>query len=435
MKKITQLAAIALLIASCGSQKQLVKQADKLFINDEFLKHAHVGVSVYQTSTNKFIYQHQADQFFVPASNTKILSTYAAMKYLGDSIPGIKYVENDTAVFILPTGDPTLLHEDYKVHPVFEFLKNTSKKIYITSDNWKSTAFGNAWSWDYYSFYYGPERSPMPIYGNYINFAQSESALGKSYQTSPKISWQIVVKENDDANFYANREWRANKYTVTVGKNTGRTQQVPFMTDGLNATITLLQEALGKEIFTKSLNEFPSKDFKVIYSQPVDSMLKPLMYRSDNFFAEQTMLMVSNELLGVMDEDRIAAELRKTLFKSLPNNYRWADGSGLSRVNHISPNDFIAILKLMKEDIGMDRIKGVFANGGVGTLASLYGEIKDKIYAKTGSLTGVTALSGYLETKSGDHLIFSLQVNNNRGDAAKTRQNFKDFLLYLYNNY
>lgn len=436
MRKITQLTALAaILLASCGTQKKLTKEANKLFINDESLKHAHVGVSVYSTKEDKFLYQHQADQFFAPASNTKIVTTYAAMKHLGDSLPGIRYFENDTAVYLLPTGDPTLLHEDFKVHPVYEFIKSINKKIYITDDNWKANAFGAGWSWDYYSFNYGPERSPLPVYGNYIKFAQSESALGKSYTTVPSLPWPTNVKENNDANFYVKREWRANEFNVTVGKNTNRAQQVPYMTEGLNGAITLLKQATGKDFHHIAMNDIPSKNFKVIYSQPVDSMLKPLMYRSDNFFAEQTMLLVANELLGEMNDNKIAQEMKKGMFKTLPNDYRWADGSGLSRVNHFSPNDFIEMLKLMKEDVGMDRIKVVFANGGVGTLASLYGEIKDKIYAKTGSLTGVTALSGYLETKSGDQLIFSLLVNNNRGDAANTRQNFKKFLLYLYEKY
>jgi D-alanyl-D-alanine carboxypeptidase/D-alanyl-D-alanine-endopeptidase (penicillin-binding protein 4) len=437
MNRITKLTAFCtLLLASCAGQKNLSKQATRLFVEDESLKHAHVGVSVYQASTGKYLYQHQADQFFIPASNTKIVTTYAAMKYLKDSIPGIRYYENDTAVFLLPTGDPTLLHEDYKTHPVFEFLKSTPKKIYISEDQWKSRAFGSAWSWDYYSFYYGAERSPLPVYGNYIKFTQQENGGVKSYVSAPaSLPWKVNVSKTDEENFFVRRDWRENEYNVTIGKATNRAQDVPYLTDGLNASIQLLEQALGKKMYKISLQQFPSKEFKVIYSQPLDSMLKPLMYRSDNFFAEQTLMMVANELTGEMNDFKATEMLKKGIYKTVPNDFRWADGSGLSRMNHFTPNDFIEILKLFKADIGMERIRAVFPHGGVGTLGSLYKDIADNLRAKTGSLTGVIALSGYLDTKSGDQLIFSLLVNNHRGDAAYVRQQYKEFLMYLYNNY
>lgn len=182
MKQLLSITLISAFFVSCSTQKKLSKTAQEFLLEDETLKHAHVGISVYNATTDKSIYQYQADKFFMPASNTKIVTTYAAMKYLGDSIPGIRYVENDTAVFVIPTGDPTLLHEDFKKHPVMDFLQSTTKKIYITDGNWKSNAFGNGWSWDYYNYYYGPERSPMPIYGNYIKFEKKKE--GNSYKVN-----------------------------------------------------------------------------------------------------------------------------------------------------------------------------------------------------------------------------------------------------------
>ncbi|MFI5194954.1 MAG: D-alanyl-D-alanine carboxypeptidase, partial [Chitinophagales bacterium] len=82
------------------------------------LKSAHVGVYVYNDSLKKDIAAFQDDKYFVPASNTKLFSLYAGMKYLGDSLVGIRYNSNDTALFIFPSGDPSLLHPDYLEQPV-----------------------------------------------------------------------------------------------------------------------------------------------------------------------------------------------------------------------------------------------------------------------------------------------------------------------------
>ena len=77
----------------------------KLLENNE-LKSAHVGVYVYDDSSKKIIADYQSDKYFVPASNTKLFSLFAGMKYLGDSLVGISYLETDTALFITGTGDP-----------------------------------------------------------------------------------------------------------------------------------------------------------------------------------------------------------------------------------------------------------------------------------------------------------------------------------------
>jgi D-alanyl-D-alanine carboxypeptidase/D-alanyl-D-alanine-endopeptidase (penicillin-binding protein 4) len=110
------------------------------------VQHAHVGISLFDPAANKYLYSHNGKKYFVPASNTKLFSCYAALKYLGDSLPGIKYWENDTSLYLVATGDPSLLHTDFKKNPVIDFLQKTKKSLYITDSNWKETALGSGWS-------------------------------------------------------------------------------------------------------------------------------------------------------------------------------------------------------------------------------------------------------------------------------------------------
>ena len=67
---------------------------------------AHVGISIFEPAAGKYLYNYQGDKYFVPASNTKIPTCYAAMKYLGDSLVGFRYMIHDTTIEILPAGDP-----------------------------------------------------------------------------------------------------------------------------------------------------------------------------------------------------------------------------------------------------------------------------------------------------------------------------------------
>src|SRR5687767_11792003 len=100
-------------LISCSTQRQIGKEAGADLINDSDLVKAHIGISIFDAQSNKFLYNYQGKKYFVPASNTKIFTCYAGMKYLGDSIAGMRYIDTDTAIFLLPTGDPTLLHKDY----------------------------------------------------------------------------------------------------------------------------------------------------------------------------------------------------------------------------------------------------------------------------------------------------------------------------------
>src|SRR5206468_12382472 len=123
VKQLLIINSSLLIIASCSTQKQISKSA-QFVLKDQSLRTAHVGISIYEPATNKYWFNYQGDHYFVPASNTKIPTCYAAMKYLGDSLVGLKVAEYKDNIFFYGTGDPTFLHEDFKRQPVFEFLKS-----------------------------------------------------------------------------------------------------------------------------------------------------------------------------------------------------------------------------------------------------------------------------------------------------------------------
>lgn len=107
------------------------------------------------------------------------------------------------------------------------------------------------------------------------------------------------------------------------------------------------------------------------------------------------------------------------------------DGSGLSRYNLFTPQDFVMILDKMQREFGMNRIREILPTGGEGTLANYYKADSTFLYAKTGTLSGVVALSGFLTTKKGRELIFSVLVNNNQAPAALVRRAVEGFLQNL----
>ena len=95
---------------------------------------------------------------------------------------------------------------------------------------------------------------------------------------------------------------------------------------------------------------------------------------------------------------------------------------GLSRYNLFSPQDLVFILNKMKNDFGMEKIKNLFPTGNEGTLANYYVSESGYIFAKTGTLSGVIALSGFLYTKKNKLLIFSVLVNNHNSSRHPSKE-------------
>jgi D-alanyl-D-alanine carboxypeptidase/D-alanyl-D-alanine-endopeptidase (penicillin-binding protein 4) len=430
---------IPLFIVSCSVSKQISRAADETVLTNKALVNAHVGLSIFDPSTNKYLYSYQDDKYFVPASNTKLPTCYAAMKYLGDSILGIEYSGNANKMVIRPTGDPTFLHPDFKVQNVAAFLKNVKGDVFIDSPNSDFESLGNGWSWNDYNEYYMAERSIMPMYGNIVRITgqllklQVEPSFFKRH-----ISTNPLKSEPGIDSFFAFSAHRAlgeNDFLVYGNKSRKSNIEIPFKTRTWPGII--LYELLTDTFHFASISPCPwtVTNYKKIYSQPTDSMLKIMMHRSDNFFAEQCLIMVSDRLLGYMDDGKIRDSIINTDFKDLPQKPRWADGSGLSRYNLFSPQDFVTILNKMKKEFGMERLKVIMATGGEGTISSYYKADSNYIFGKTGTLSGVVAFSGFMYTKKGKLLIFSTLVNNHQATATDVRRAIEKFLQGVRNKY
>ncbi len=413
-------------------------------LHNPALNSAHVGVFVYDDSLKKDIAAFQDDKYFVPASNTKLFSLYAGMKYLGDSLVGIRYNSNDTALFVFPSGDPSLLHPDFKDQPIVDFLKNTGKKIYFVDRAWQEEALGPGWGWDDYNEDYAVERSLLPVYGNFIRWTQTKGTTpsNPSFEptaqvySSPEINWKVNFNpDSTSKTFFVKRAMDSNVFEIRTGNEPIKEQDVPFITNKLSAAVDLLKDTLGKKVYATHQAPAFSSPVSILYSRPADSIFIPMMHRSDNFFAEQTLLMVSDQELRVMNDEMIIDSLLKRDLADLPQKPSWADGSGLSRFNLFSPRDFVMLLGKFKNEFGMERMKKILPTGGEGTLKRYYLNDSGLIFAKTGSLTGVLCISGYLYTVKNRLLEFSILVNNHLGNTSAIRHAVEEYIEYIRKSY
>ncbi len=442
MPRILLLSACCWLVA-CSPSKQMARSARENLLQKEGLQQAHIGISIYDADQHRELYGYQAGKFFVPASNTKLVTCYAAMKYLGDSLPAIRYTETKDSIYLQPTGDPSFLHPDYAQQPLADFLRSSNKRLVISDGNWQEKEFGYGWSWDDYNSSYMAERSSFPVYGNVIKWTQvneknndenGAAEVETFVYSEPEVSWKLRFNPEKGKRFSVVRDRYDNIFHVTEGPEILRTVEIPFVTNGLLSALDLLRDTLGQSpVYIPAVAARPAE--RTLYSRPLDSVLAPMMHRSDNLFAEQCLLMVSDKLLGKMQVEAVIDSLLKTDFAGMPQPPVWVDGSGLSRYNQFSPADFVWLLEKMSASFPKQRLEIILPAGNEGTLKGYYKEIGEGLHAKTGTLSGQVALSGFLRTKKGRNLIFSIMVNNHAEPASAVRRQVEAFLKGVYAAY
>ncbi|MBC7773883.1 MAG: D-alanyl-D-alanine carboxypeptidase [Phycisphaerae bacterium] len=414
---------------------------------------AFTGFTLLDPATGKTLTDFNGDHYFTPASNTKILTLATCLEVLGDSIPGLKTTSykdgEETINYLKPTGDPTFLHPFFKAwQPIFYFLVNCNGPTTLDLDNFQDTRLGPGWAWDDYNEDYSAERSAMPIFGNVMTVQKKDSNwLLYPFNDFDKWGWNLYQPgTSKDIPGYNGPLRSAESNAIYIPVNDtfpdGFSKDIPFRTAAFvlhdmlrdttqksnistSSTFTQEEESEAKELIPGNLN------WQTLYSSPIDTVLRRMMHQSDNFIAEQMLLVCAGMKFDLLKQDTMIKWMLDSTLTTLPQRPRWVDGSGLSRYNLMTPQSIAQVLLKLWEEQPHERVLSFFPAAGVSGTVSDYYVGKDKIpfvFAKTGGMGGVQCLSGYLLCKSGKVLIFSFMHNNFLGSSKPLKEEMQRLL-------
>ena len=393
------------------------------------------GIHIESIDDGKIIYQQLADHRFIPASNVKILTLFAALEVLDQKMPSFQYHSQRDTLWIWGTGDPGFLYN--KVDQDFSlasFLQNSLQKtILFSQSNFTDDRFGAGWAWDDYFYEFQVEKSPFPIYGNRVTF---ENQSGRHLKVFPNYFTNNSKEDSTLKRGKIIREENNNQFSIATDLYTKKFSSArPFYHQpGLIAQ--LLSDTLNQTIELDSSYRKLPKNSIVVERNLSDDLYKEMMQESDNFIAEQLLLAIGGKLTGTLNTRQTIHQLEKTVFRQIKNDIRWVDGSGLSRYNLLSPTSIVWVLKRLSKKMDKERLLDIFPAGGAsGSLKNWFGDQDQPyVFAKTGSLSGVYCLSGYLVTKKGKLLVISFMHNNFLGSAQKYKEAMTPVLEWLYNH-
>ena len=437
--KLTYLLAFFCIYA-CTSTKIITKKEQKSLhqqiANSPIFNQGFTGFQVYDPVAKTVLYEQFADKYFTPASNTKIFTFYAAAKILGDKIPALKYqIQGDSLIF-WGTGDPSLFHPKLPFNRnVIDFLNSRTEQLFYCPDNFMDARYGTGWMWDDYPYYFQPELAGLPIHGNFIRIRGTRNSsnfnITPSYFTN-KINGQPNLG-GQTARFYRQEKQNIIDYNQQpVGKN-DFDRSLPFIYADTLA-LQILQDSLQKEVQLLPNFGTSTANSQLIYSIPTDSVQQQMMQISDNFLAEQLMLLVSNAVFDTMNVVKGIQFVKDSLLKDAPDELLWQDGSGLTRYNQFTPRSMVYVLEKIYRELPKEQWLTIFPAGGVsGTIKNNFGHATAPyLYAKTGSMRHVRCLSGYLFTRSGKTLIFSFMNNHIPGSSRPWTKEMEKVLAWIH---
>ncbi|SIR24468.1 D-alanyl-D-alanine carboxypeptidase/D-alanyl-D-alanine-endopeptidase [Maribacter ulvicola] len=422
MKNFLLLGVVLVLLSACSSKKSMISNSFNEQLSSNLYKNQFTGVLILDAITKDTIYDHNSHKYFIPASNTKIFTLFASLKILPKQIPALKYVESNDSLYFEGTGDPSFLHPYLKDSTAFKFLQKHNNVVY-SSGNFEDKKYGPGWAWDDYQWYYSPEKNNLPINGNVVMVTPSNKIKVTPAYFKDSVL-ELATKNN--RNEFSN--------TFFYGTQSNDTVEIPFITSN-HTTTAILANLLSKNV--SLTNKMPLGKKQTLYGMASDSLFKRMMHESDNFIAEQLLLVAGSVLKDTLNSKIIRTYILEKELNSLKQEPRWVDGSGLSRYNLFTPQNMIAVLDKLYSLIPKERLFTIFPAGGVsGTLKNRYvGDKQPYIYAKSGSLSNNYCLSGYLLTKSGKTLIFSFMNNHYRTSTLEVRTRMEQMLQKLRDTY
>jgi serine-type D-Ala-D-Ala carboxypeptidase/endopeptidase (penicillin-binding protein 4) len=406
---------------------------------------AYWGITIKSLDSDENLYSLHENNFLTPASTTKLLTTAAALTNfspdyrLKTPIFAQGNPPNLDTLTLVGKGDATITTE--KLQNLAQKLKEQGIKsisrLIIVDSPFVVSNSQKTWEWEDVFFSYAVSASSLVLNENAVTLKILPRQLGQSLdlQWSDPIAgkqWLIdnqttTTSQGSDNNLVIKGNLANNRLIITgylaLDSQDDFNLAIPQAAEYFLDSWRNILEKAGIMVKTAEISsQILGDEITSLESDSVSYLVEKVNKDSDNLLAETLLQMVG----GV-------SGLQETLTKIGINSdgYKIQDGSGLSRQNLIKPNTLTKIFQLMAKNSDYRRSLAI---GGIdGTLTNRFQNtpLQGRLQAKTGTLTGVIALAGYVETADNQTLIFSITVNNSDQPAPTLRNGIDEIILLL----
>ncbi len=429
------------LTAVSSSPYALLKAKIDSLIPDSLFPPAHMGIKVVSLKTKETLYEFNANSLFNPASNQKLFTSAAALSRLGPSYQLATVVSIDTisnTIYIKGYGDAVFSTENIDSLARAVQAKLPLKRTWrVAGDvsHFDNEYWGYGWNWDDEPESYQMFLTPLILNGNTVRLiAMPGKNVGESVVafTQPPTNFVSIENKGTTAadtstvSLKLSRRWRERLNVLTVDGGI-RLGDEPDTNDVSvwqpeRYTVQVFAECLqkyGTTIHETAIDTMSHDAFEVErFSHKLDSVVTYLNKVSDNLSAETLLKVLGAEKKGVPGSAEAGATVVKEFLVEHgidTTKIRIVDGSGLSRMDLTSPTVTVRLLETMYGSPHFMTFYNSLPIAGIdGTIRSRMRRTPaaGNLHAKTGTLSGVTALSGYVKSADDEWLAFSMMMMN-----------------------
>lgn len=449
-------------------------------INESEFKHARWGVFVQSLRDGRVLYRRNETQLFVPASNMKAYTTAVALDLLGADFrwrtsvyaSAAPNANGDVAgdLVLYGRGAPDLRAQSGKADAgTLERLaaelarrgvRRVRGKLVGDESYLRGEVLGDGWLWNDIAWYYGAEPSALSVNNNEVRVVISP---GKDVGSPAEVK---ILPETDQIKIINDTTTGARDTPPAVGVTRVLSENVvrvwgeyPVTGREYSARVSvheparwataLFRESLRRHGITvdgettvrdaRSREQFDingATELASVESQPLGSIIRETNKESNNLYAELLLRTVGKQL-----GERLAPETSKTRARlrgddeaGLSVMLRWLnssgldarnfalhDGSGLSRLDLVTPQTTAQLFAHMARTNGASvYYDSLPISGKDGTLGGRLQKARERVRAKSGSLSYVSSLAGYVQTADDETFVFSIICNDETDRAPAT---------------
>lgn len=422
------------------------------------------GILVQPIDAETPLYAENAEAYFTPASTVKLLTTAAVLQHFGPDyrIQTRIYASGSPPILsrlhIAGRGDPSLTNEH--LIAIAQQLQSQGveviEELVIEDSHFPPFGINGTWEYDDIHYFYGAAVNSLILNRNHFDLILEPQQINEPV----KLTW------NDDIGF---QQWQIENnavtaatdspYNVTIQGRLGQPQlyirgelaqntesdlwgiayrdPTAYARDRLQKilTDTGIQVEQTRIVTTPQLPDTTAQPLHIT-SPSLAVLIQNTNQPSDNLYAEALLykLGVAFNFPTTLDNSLQALQQTLTTLGVNPDSYSLQDGSGLSRQNLVSPEALVQTLIVMaRSPYAAEYRDSLPIAGTSGTLRRrfLNTPLENQLRAKTGTLTGVSTLSGYLETRPYGRVAFSIMLNHSTVPTRVQRQAIDDIVLLL----
>jgi D-alanyl-D-alanine carboxypeptidase/D-alanyl-D-alanine-endopeptidase (penicillin-binding protein 4) len=457
-----------------GGDLNLTQRLDALFAQPQF-NSARWGMTVIRVKDGRVLYERNGDKLFTPASNMKVYTTAVALDLLGPDFRWRTSVYSDKPADAAGTingdlvlygrGAPDLVSltttdngnslEALAQMLVQRGVKRVRGNVVGDESYFRGQATGDGWQWNDLQWYYGAEASALSINANAVEIGITSASKSGD---KPSVTVRDDTGYFEITNNLATSD-RSSDYRIGVHKNLSDNRMtvwgtVPVGARGYGANLSVHDPAQwAARLFMKLLvakgitvdgaatsrnSRVAEKDrfdpqgkteLAFVMSKSLGEIVRFTNKYSINLYAELILRTMGRQASNseaeapgreIGDEESGANQIRAWMSRvSVSTNLAIHDGSGLSRLNLVTPTATAQLLvAIQKRRAANSFMESLPVSGVDGTLQGRLASFQGRIHAKTGALIYDHSLSGYASASTGEWLAFSIMSNDSVGKGG-----------------